>query len=90
MVELWGSRLKNDEVIERFLDFDVGSNSNRTLRILEDKLFSYDMVIAQREEERIKIFNPTYSPTVTTTKHINKLLRKAEERKEEILLTIEI
>lgn len=83
-------RLKNNIVIDRFLNFDTGSNHNRSLRILEDTLMSYDTIISRRHEDGFKVLYPSYAPTITTKKHINKLLRKAAEIDETIILAIEI
>jgi hypothetical protein len=83
-------RLKNNEVIDRFLDFDIGSNHNRSLRILEDTLMSYDTIIARRQDGGgIVVLNPEYAPTITTKKHINKLIRKAAVVEEFITLDLD-
>ena len=83
-------RLKNKEVVQLFIDWEVtAANHNRTLRIVDNKLMSYDKIIAQRTGKGFNVYNPTASPSQTTKKHINLLLRLAKECKDEIMLVTE-
>ena len=91
MAEMGIERLKNEEVIDHFLDYYTNAaNNNRTLRVVNDKLMSYDLAIAKRFDVFIKVLNPVLAPSQTTKKHINKLLTKGNELNKRMLLASKI
>lgn len=70
-------RKTNDKVIEMFVNREGinATNHSESLRIVGDKLFNYNTVIAQYHDDKLYINETKYS--VTTTKLVNKVKKEA-------------
>jgi len=65
--------MKLQEVVDAFTRGEVGSGNN--VMSTGDRVYSYQMLIAQRIDGKVRVVNPKCSPSRTTSKHINAVLR---------------
>lgn len=70
--------MKNSELIIGYLNGSIVRGKSSSLSVRDDKLFSYDTVIAQKEGDVIYLNNTKYSSTTSTTQ--NALIRECESR----------
>jgi hypothetical protein len=65
--------MKLNEVVDAFTRGEVGSGNN--VMSTGDRVYSYQMLIAQRIGGKVHVVDPKLSPSRTTSKHINAVLQ---------------
>ena len=74
--------VKIDEIIDDFVMIDSPTNmktNNHSLKLIDNKLYSYNEIIAEKHNNEYKIYlkkAPHNFYSMTTSKHVNKLLNK--------------